>query len=302
MIIQAKSYAKINLGLKILGRRPDGYHDIWSVFQTISLHDIITFEKRSDQKLILRCSDPAVPSGDRNLIVRAAKLLRRRILEKGVEPKSPMGATISLDKMIPMGAGLGGGSSNAAVALRVLSKLWSVKNLDKDDLKALAESLGSDVPFFLQGGTCLVTGRGEQVSKIDPLPKLFLVVIYPGVNISTAWAYSRLSLSLTKRPKYSKIKKDGVMTWRHLGDVKRIMANDFEPLILSHFPEVAKAKSDLKSWGAVKALLSGSGSSVFGLFPDAASARRAWHGLGRLWPQSFLAATIKAETYIKTAR
>lgn len=302
MIIQARSYAKINLGLKILGQRPDGYHDIWSVFQTISLHDNITFQSRRDQNLILHCPTPGVPTDDSNLIIRAAEMLRHLIHRLGIKNNVPLGATIILDKKIPMGAGLGGGSSNAAVTLLALLKLWSIKKLPERDLMALAAGLGSDVPFFLHGGTCLVTGRGEQVRKLEPLLKLFLVIIYPGVNISTAWAYNHLSLSLTKRPKYSKIKSAGGLSWRHLDDVKRIMDNDFEPLVLSHFPEVARAKKDLLSWGAIKALLSGSGSAVFGIFADAASARRAWHGLRRLWPGSFLATNIKANISFKTTR
>lgn len=291
-MLTAYSHAKVNLCLEVLGRRPDGFHDIGSIFQTVSLRDRLTFLPRSDGMIVLSCDRKGIPVGKGNLVYRAAQLLRSRLLDSGFMAERPMGATIRIQKRIPAGAGLGGGSSNAATALITLPKLWGVKNLPGVKLKGLAAAIGSDVPFFLTGGTCLVTGRGERVRRLRPLPKLHLVIIFPGRPVSTAWAYSRINSALTKRPKYSKIWVGLVQGRPDARAVSRSMSNDLERPVIPRHPAIGRAKIDLMKAGALNSLMSGSGSSVFGVFPDRASARRAWRQLSRRWPETHLAESV----------
>jgi 4-diphosphocytidyl-2-C-methyl-D-erythritol kinase len=291
-VLTVCSYAKVNLCLKIVGRRPDGYHDLCSIFQTVSLGDRLTFRARNDERINVVCDDPSIPSDGRNLAVRAAELLRRSIRGLGRASGRPLGADIGIQKRIPAGAGLGGGSSNAAATLTALLKLWRVNKFAKKTLCEIAAEVGSDVPYFLTGGTCLVTGRGERIKRLPPVPKLNLLIIFPGIHVSTAWAYSKLSLALTKRLKYSKIMERLFQGRPGPGRISGIMENDLETAVIGRHPAIARAKSDLTAAGALNSLMSGSGSSVFGVFPDRASARKAWQLLSRRWPESHLAESV----------
>jgi len=291
-MISAFSYAKVNLGLRIMGKRRDGYHEICSVFQTISLRDRLTFSERSDELLVLSCDDPSIPADARNLAVRAAELLRTEVYQSSPRPTRTLGATIRLYKKIPSGAGLGGGSSNAAVTLTALRKLWDLRRLPLSKLRSLAARIGSDVPFFLTGGTCLVTGRGENVSAMRPLPKFHLVVIFPGIHISTAWAYSRISLPLTNGPKYSKIMMREFGRASGPAGTAPLLVNDMEAAVIPRHPAIGRAKRDLMKAGALNSLMSGSGSAVFGIFEDGNSARKAWRLLSPRWPACHQAESV----------
>jgi 4-diphosphocytidyl-2-C-methyl-D-erythritol kinase len=255
------SFAKINLALAVLGKRPDGFHEIRTVFQSIDLHDEIEFQESRD--LQLECENlPDLPV-DRNLAWKAAEaLLRKTGLSRGVR--------ILLKKSIPPGAGLGGGSSNAAATLLGLCRFWNVE-VAKPDLISLAADLGSDVAFFLEGGTALGIGRGEEVYPLPPVASTPLVVIYPGVHVSTAEAYRSLNLRLTSREATHKIQG---FCGRLSGDTSfpAGIFNDFETSILPAYPEILEAKNFLIRRGAAAAMLSGSGSSVFGFFLDEESA------------------------------
>src|SRR5437879_6529839 len=183
-MIRRIAHAKVNLYLEITGRRPDGYHTLSTLFQTISLGDELTFAPA--HKLSLTCSEPTLSVDERNLVMRAARSLRELLQEE-------RGARIHLEKNIPMGAGLGGGSSDAAGALKGLLQLWR-RRIGGPALQRLALQLGADVPFFLEGGLCSATGIGEKLKSQKPLQKTWMVLVYPGFRVSTKEAYAKVKL------------------------------------------------------------------------------------------------------------
>jgi 4-diphosphocytidyl-2-C-methyl-D-erythritol kinase len=285
--LRANSFAKINLALSVLGRRMDGYHDIQTIFQSISLHDELEF--RESAQLQLLCEDfPDLRSED-NLVWKAASLLASTLAEK-------RGVSITLKKRTPAGAGLGGGSSNAAVALLALRRFWDI-DMPDSDLSALAARLGSDVPFFLNGGTALGVGRGEIIHSLPDIMPEHLVVIFPGIHVSTAEAYRSLNLGLTSSAEDHRIQRfcgqvqDGI---RALTGI----FNDFEVSILAAYPGIRKAKSFLESKGAIVSMLSGSGSSVFGFFSDEESASAAAREAAREAWRVFPAKTLSRAEYL----
>jgi 4-diphosphocytidyl-2-C-methyl-D-erythritol kinase len=269
------SYAKINLFLRILARRPDGYHTIETLFQTITLHDDIQLTPRSDRTVRISCTHPQVPVDERNLCHRAARLLQQAT-------GCGQGVDITIIKRIPVGAGLGGGSSNAAITLLGLNRLWET-GLEFAQLVPLAGQLGSDIPFFLKGGTAFATGRGEVITWLPDWRGAWVVVVYPGFPISTAWAYKNLNLGLTKRKKRFKI-----IRLQHNCDFSctEKYGNDFEPLVFEKYPALQACRERLAGLGARTALLSGSGSSLYGVFPSRATALSAAAVLGREQPEA----------------
>jgi 4-diphosphocytidyl-2-C-methyl-D-erythritol kinase len=285
---RVRSFAKINLALAILGRRPDGFHEIQTIFQTIDLSDELEFEHSS--RLELHCEGlPELPV-EENLVWRAAMLLSAALSR---EPQ----ARITLRKRIPAGAGLGGGSSNAAVALLGLLRLWNAQ-FPGPDLFEIAASLGSDVTYFLRGGTALGVGRGERLRPLPELHSRHLTVIYPGVHISTAEAYRSHNLGLTSATEDHRIQG----FCGQLQDKNCLLTgifNDFEASILPAYPAVSEAKNFLKAHGAAAALLSGSGSSVFGFFPDEESALAASRLALRDGWRAFPAKTLSRAEYFQ---
>ena len=289
-IIKLPAFAKINLGLKVLGRRADGYHEIRTVFQTITLHDSLTFEPFQDGRLELACTDPSIPTDDSNLVLRAAAALRERY-------GANLGARIRLEKRVPAGGGLGGGSSDAAAALVALSHLWNLKT-DVFGLSELGSRLGADVPFFLTGGTALGTGTGTQIEPLEDAPKTHLVVVTPAVHVSTAEAYKALgapALTKTEALVNLSVSRTEADFPDSLCDV---MSNDFEAVVVRLHPEIGRARDALKSAGARRASLSGSGSSVYGVFESELEAVRASEALGGAeggWRVSACATLTRAE-------
>ena len=266
-VLALPSFAKINLTLRVLGRRADGYHEIRTVFQTITLSDRLTLRALDDSRLELECDAPGVPTDDSNLVVRAAKLLRERF-------NVARGASIKLEKSIPAGGGLGGGSSNAAVALAALARLWGIETT-RDELSALGSSLGADVPFFFTGGTALGTGRGTEIAPLADAPTASLLVVAPRVKVSSAEGYKSLNApALTKE-----IAPANLLVSRgeaYFSDsLPASLANDFEPVVCRLHPEIRRAREALVEAGARGALLSGSGSSVFGVFESSEEVERA---------------------------
>ncbi|MDQ2920105.1 MAG: 4-(cytidine 5'-diphospho)-2-C-methyl-D-erythritol kinase [Acidobacteriota bacterium] len=266
------SFAKINWSLQILGKRPDGYHEVKTILQTISLHDDLDFEVSRDGAVALSCNVPDIPTDDRNLIVRAAYALKDRY-------NVNYGARVRLKKRIPTKAGLGGASSNAGVTLLALAQLWQVE-ATLSSLVEVAANLGADVPFFLLGGCASATGIGAAVS---PLPDIdsdtqHLIVITPNASVSTAEAYAAISSNaLTTKnsdPILSSSHEEAIsgssVPWPPYGDLK----NDFESVIFDIEPEIRRAKETLLQAGALRALLAGSGSSVFGIFADQEAQQR----------------------------
>ena len=263
------SYAKVNLGLEVLGTRADGYHELRTVFQTIDLHDRLTLRARP-KGIAIECDHPAVPRDETNLAWRAADSLRRHAdIKKGV--------LIRIEKRIPVAGGLGGGSSNAAAVLMSLNHLWRV-GLGPDELHRLARRLGADVPYFLLGGTALGLARGDEVYPLHRQVKAQIVLVDPGLPVSTAAVFSRLDASLTPRENSYTIFRfvsrdlEGAQAFRHL-------SNDLEQAALEVAPDLARSvgriRGSLVREGALLASLSGSGSSFFGVFDDPQRARRA---------------------------
>jgi 4-diphosphocytidyl-2-C-methyl-D-erythritol kinase len=257
-----RAYAKINLGLQILRRREDGYHDIETVFHRIGLYDLLVFE-RMDAGIRLTTNHPEAPEDERNLCHRAATAIFDRCGYAG-------GVHITLEKRIPIGAGLGGGSADAAAVLRHLPEYLGLR-LPEQDRFAIASSLGSDIPYFLHGGSAHARGRGELLTYFElPLPYWILVVV-PAIHVSTAWAYGAHAFNPSlPMPPLRELVEEHVDTPNEW--VNRLR-NDFEPVVFRAHESIMRIKEILYRTGADFALMSGSGSSVFGLFRDEAFAR-----------------------------
>jgi 4-diphosphocytidyl-2-C-methyl-D-erythritol kinase len=258
--------AKINLHLQVVGRRPDWFHELRTLLQCIDLADRLEATALPSGQLELSVEPRgAAPEDDGNLVLRAARALQQQL---GASP----GARLRLHKQIPAGAGLGGGSSDAAAALVLLDQLWSA-GLPPSTLHLLAAELGSDVPFFLYGGLALGVGRGEEIYPLADLPSLGVVVVMPEIEIETAEVYRRLPEELTwRRPESSVYSfSAGLDTDLYWGGVR----NDLQAIVTAGWPEVADALESLQSLSPVHAAVTGSGAAVFALFPEPDQARQA---------------------------
>jgi 4-diphosphocytidyl-2-C-methyl-D-erythritol kinase len=272
--IAARAFAKVNLGLEVLRRREDGYHELRTVLSTIDFCDQLRFERRrSGIELAVTTERGNVPEGEGNLVHRAATLLAEA---SGCRA----GASIHLEKKVPAGAGLGGGSSDAAVTLLALDRLWGLR-ASPSDLHGIASRLGMDVPFFLHGGTALAVGRGDEVYPLATELELPIVLILPDFSISTAEAYGNLRLT----------NRESGLTLQHfawgvpnIGVALRELCNDLEGAAGVHSTSIQEYKRLLLESGAFAAMMSGSGSSVFGIFQDEVSAEecRRWLRLRRI--------------------
>jgi 4-diphosphocytidyl-2-C-methyl-D-erythritol kinase len=265
------SFAKINWSLEVLGKRPDGYHELATVLQTISLHDELHFAPADDDRITLVCDSPDIPTDRNNLIVRAAEALQRRYA-------STQGAHISLEKRIPPKGGLGGASSNAAVTLVALAQLWKLP-ATAAVLLELAADLGADVPFFLLGGCVRATGIGTTLSPLvtsDAEPIQPLIVVTPKATVATPDAYAALRAPALTTSNAAPILSSSRRVenlrdsppWTGRGFSPDDLKNDFESVIFDIEPEIRRAKESLLQAGALGALLAGSGSSVFGIFAN----------------------------------
>lgn len=251
---------KINLGLQILNKREDGYHNLATVFHPVAWHDMLeVVRKENDQPSDIEFSATGLPvSGDpaTNLCVKAYRLLKKEF------PTLPP-VQLHLHKIIPMGAGLGGGSSDGAFTLGLLNDLFQL-NLSREQLIGYALQLGSDCPFFIDNKPCYATGRGEVLEPVElQLNNYHLLIVNPGIHINTGWAFSQLNLqelNATPRPDLRQVVQQPVETW------KEHLCNDFELPVFHAHPEVAALKNQLYAAGAVYAGMSGSGSTVFGIF------------------------------------
>lgn len=291
---RARVPAKINLHLEVLGLRDDGYHEVATLLQSIDLFDDLEAHSAPAGRLELevRPTD-VVPAGPDNLVLRAARALLR--LDGG-----RLGARLRLTKRIPVGGGLGGGSADAAAALVLLDALWGLK-IDRGELRRLAAELGSDVPFFLDGGLALGVGRGDRVTTLDDLSPLGIVVLVGHGPIATREVYRRIETRLTETRAEANVRAlaarlRAMSGWQNV-------RNDLEPVVLAGWPQVAQALGALQSTGPLHAAVSGSGSAVFGVYPDLASARRAreavaghgWVHVGTTLSRSRSALTVELE-------
>ncbi|HEU5460039.1 MAG TPA: 4-(cytidine 5'-diphospho)-2-C-methyl-D-erythritol kinase [Pyrinomonadaceae bacterium] len=267
--LKLPSFAKINWFLRILGKRPDAYHEVVTVLQTISLCDEITFNVDGQEGPIrLTCDDPEIPIDNTNLIIQAANALSGQHL-------FGYGAEITLTKRIPAQGGLGGASSNAAITLMALNALWRGSNFITMD----SALLGADVPFFLWGGRCLATGTGTKISPLPDGPEQHLIVVTPNAKVSTANAYASLNAASLTTSESDSILSSSLADVSSADSRQWPLRNDFERVIFEIEPEIERAKMALLEAGARGALLAGSGSSVFGVFEDEAARNRGLENL-----------------------
>lgn len=286
--IRLRAFAKINLGLRILDKRPDGYHEIRTIYQTVTLHDRLEIKLGgAGSQVLVACDDPQVPDGHRNLVYRACRLWRRlRNFSGRME--------VRLEKRIPIGSGLGGASSDAAVTILGLERLTGDR-LDLASRAKLAARLGSDVPLFLLGGRVLGVGRGEEVYPLRDLPPRHCLIVFPGVSISTSDAYRAASLRLTKHRTTSSIFNFGAWPQFSL-EVWGSAQNDFEEVVFARWPELARLKVQLIQAGAEVASLTGSGSAVYAVFRSIRELVRASKLIPERW-QVFRTRTLARSEY-----
>ena len=268
------AHAKVNLGLKVLGARDDGYHDILSVFQTVGVSDRLSFHV--SEQAGFSCTDRSLPTDADNLVVKAQTLFRTALADSS----GSRAYHLHLDKTIPVGAGLGGGSADAAAALRGLNLLCG-QPLDAQDLRRLGSRLGSDVPFCLQGGTARVGGRGERVEALQrsTMRPIYFVLVFPGVFVSTQWAYRSLGDRLTTRSPYLKFVNSLRGGRVDMAGLLEVVENDFQPVVERANPIVAELVSGLDREGAICCSMTGTGSAVYGIFDDRIAALAVCDGL-----------------------
>ncbi len=298
--MKARAYAKVNLGLEVLFRREDGYHELRTILQTVDLYDRLSFESRSsgieldlpdlpdldDLPDLPDLDGPSLPTGSENLVVRAAELLAERV-------DRTVGVRIELEKRIPAGRGLGGGSSDAAVTLLALNELWQA-GLSYRDLSGLGAEIGMDVPFFLFGGTALGVGRGDEIFPLAHQVDVPIVLILPDFAISTVAAYR--NLILTKRRSSLKLHSFASSSFGG-GNGLLDLTNDLEAATREHLSSINGYKQILLELGAVASLMSGSGSAVFGVFDDEAVTRSAVQSLKGRGIRAIAARTLAGNTY-----
>jgi len=260
--IELLSPAKVNVFLKITGQRIDGYHELLTVFVPVSLYDKLIISK-SEKGLEVYYRGREIPNNQNNLVSRAAiSFFEKTGIKKGIK--------ITLIKNIPISSGLGGGSSNAATTLKGLNQLWP-NALSKEDLEKLALSLGADVPFFLLQKPAMARGIGEILQPIENFPSLWYVIVSPNLMISTAWTYERFKLNLTNNRNQNKMSSFK----KNIFNIPELLFNDLERVTLVKYPFLSSIKESLLQVGALGALMTGSGPSIFGLFDSAEKAQKA---------------------------
>jgi 4-diphosphocytidyl-2-C-methyl-D-erythritol kinase len=259
-----ESPAKVNLRLEVLKKRKDGYHEIRTIFQKISLHDTLCFSLSQKRGIRITTDHPGLPTGKRNLVHRAAVSL----MEKAGRPR---GVRVDIEKRIPLGAGLGGGSSNAAATLKALNQLLKL-NLNEKELMEIGRGIGADVPFFMFEGSAIGAGIGDRLRRIE-LPSFWYILIYPDFEVSSRWAYQNVILT---KSKYD-INLRELLKSREA--IARLLHNDLEKVVSARYPEIALMKELFAEAGAGGTMMTGSGPTVFGLFPGEEKAKVAFQWL-----------------------
>jgi 4-diphosphocytidyl-2-C-methyl-D-erythritol kinase len=273
--MRVRAFAKINRSLRVLGTRADGYHELRTIFQSIALHDTLTF-RPTRGPFVLTCDDPACPTDATNLVARAAARMWKASGRRGV----PSGVAIDLTKRIPMQAGLGGGSSDGAAALRALAKRWHVADAKVVDA---AEALGADVPYFLEGGAMLGLERGDLLFRLAEPKPAWVVLVLPAFGISTRDAFAWFDVDSGRRaPSHE-------------------LVNDLEAPVIAHHPEIGRIISALRRAGAFQSAMSGSGSAVFGLFSSRPAAFRAAKRLASGSRTALVTRTLNRQAYQRLA-
>jgi 4-diphosphocytidyl-2-C-methyl-D-erythritol kinase len=264
-LVTITANGKINLTLDILGKRPDGYHEVEMIMQAINLSDIVTLEKIAICDIILDCAIDGIENKKDNLIYKAAKLFLQTY-------KITTGVKISLQKNIPIAAGLAGGSADAAATLHGLNRLFMLNRPD-EELCELGTRLGSDIPFCIMGGTMLAKGRGEKIIPVQSLPECALVILKPQMGISTAWVYNNYhAAAVVHHPNTRAMLHE--LTKKNLNGICKLLENVLESVTIKRYPQLAVYKEKLCSYGAKAALMSGSGPSIFAICENYQSAQQ----------------------------
>lgn len=288
-----RAHAKVNLDLRVLGVRPDGYHELRTVFQTIELHDVLVCTARPGP-FVLKCRTPSVPLDASNLVWRAAAALWSAIGGAG----DVADTQITIEKKIPVESGLGGGSADAAAALVALARLWGGAPMSL--LREVSASIGADVPFFLSGGTALGLGRGEEIYPLVDLPRHYVALVRPPFGVSTREAYGWYdedrAAGVRDQPRELQLLP---VPWPSRAAQ---MVNDLEPPVVRRHVEIGTLKAQLKEAGAVAAAMSGSGSALFGLFRTRAAAEKAVKPLCRNGVRGWVTHTLSRAEHERRAR
>jgi 4-diphosphocytidyl-2-C-methyl-D-erythritol kinase len=285
MVLEKKAYAKINLGLDVTGKRADGYHIVKMIMQNVDLFDTLTFEDNDSDEIILTASSEKIPTDESNLICKVAKQLKETYDVK-------KGAKIHLEKRIPVAAGMAGGSTDGAATYVALNELWGL-GLEKKRLCELAVKLGADIPYCIMGGTALAEGIGEELTEIADMPKCCILIGKPAIDVSTAWVYKELDSSdIVDHPDI-----DGIKKAIEAGDLYKmceLIGNVLEPVTAGKYEDIAKIEHIMEECGAIRAFMTGSGPTVFGIFDDEAKAKRGFEAVREsgLAPELFLSGPI----------
>jgi 4-diphosphocytidyl-2-C-methyl-D-erythritol kinase len=285
--VRVRAFAKINLSLRVLGTRDDGFHELRTVFQSIALHDELAFSARRGA-FSLECDDPICPTDSTNLIARAAAAVWKAAGRRG----EPRGVAVRLSKRIPMNAGLGGGSSDGAAALRVLARWWRV---DPAKLPAIAGALGADVPYFLEGGTALGLERGDLIFPLVDYPPTWVALVVPPFGVSTKEAFGWFDRE--RRP----VRRPRPASSRARRALPGALVNDLEAPVARHHTQISRIVAALRRAGADHAAMTGSGSTVFGLFSKRRTAAQAADALAGLSRRVIVTRTIDRGTYRRLA-
>ncbi|HJB88024.1 MAG TPA: 4-(cytidine 5'-diphospho)-2-C-methyl-D-erythritol kinase [Candidatus Blautia excrementigallinarum] len=279
--MRLRAMAKINLGLDIIGKREDGYHEVRMIMQTIRMYDVLEIRKKTSPGISLSTNLPYIPCDERNLVYKAAKILMDEFhVEEGLSMK--------LTKSVPVAAGMAGGSSDAAAAFVGVNRLFHL-GLSEEELMKRAVQVGADVPYCVMRGTALAEGIGEKLTRLPDLPGCYILIGKPGINVSTRTAYENLDLNeIRRRPDIDGMICD--IKNKDLYSMTGKMENVFEPGIMAKYPVIREIRDLMEKQGALKAMMSGSGPTVFGIFDDAGKMQNA----ARALKKSGLAKTVFA--------
>ena len=290
--LRVRAHAKVNLDLRVLGVRSDGYHELRTVFQTIELHDTLVCAEQPGP-FTLKCRTPGMPLDARNLVWKAAAALWTALGRAG----EIRDTVVQIDKKIPVEAGLGGGSADAAAALMALSRLWGGAPLTL--LREVGATIGADVPFFLSGGTALGLGRGEEIYPLVDLPPHFVVIVRPPFGVSTAEAYAWYDEDRASGEREIREFQMLPVPWPTRAAQ---MINDLEPPVMRRHQEIGTLKQQLRDLGATAAAMSGSGSAIFGLFRSRQAAERAVKPLSRNGSKALVTRTLSRAEHERRAK
>lgn len=281
--ITSKAYAKLNLFLDICSKYENGYHELKTVMQEINLYDEISVEL-NESKDIITCSDNSIPTDNKNTCYKALNILRKRYNIKSY-------ASIHITKNIPSEAGMGGGSSDAATVIKLIDKLWNLK-LTEDNMKCIGKEIGADVPFCLNGGTCLCEGIGEKITKLSPFVWDNIVIVKPNFSICTKKAYDNLT-----EKDYNLCCDNKIVDFIQKNDYLQVcknLHNTLEVVSQRIFPEINIIKGELCKYGAINSIMTGSGSAVYGLYNSLYAAQKAYLFLKKKYKKVYITNTVRA--------